>query len=588
MIADRLYERARFVAFPIETVTANDTFAGFTMRKAVGAKPLHQLFTPIDRKTEFPDANFRFMVRAALNLAGEISNINKLDAIVGDINESGALVDQKGRITVIDSDSFQYRSSGRVFRCLVGKAEYTPPELQGHSFKQVVRTVNHDAFGLATLIFEILFMGRHPFSGTYKGAGEQLSISKAIQEGRFVYSPHKALTQMEPPPHVPVLADIPVEIAVAFERAFGSPSSKVQIRPTPAEWVPLLEKMDKGIIECKANPAHFYSKTATRCPWCRYEAGSRTVLFVLQQPISFSSTFDLDGVLARINQIQSPGTAPDLTSVLTIANLKPSETAKKLKLQIWARKAAGLAVAGVGIFLMFVGMGWGFLALLPASILFIAEPSGPAAVHRERSRAESAWKSSIENWNRNAGSAKFDEKKDGLLRTAATYRALPDTERTMLQALETKKRDLQMRKHLEAHRISSANIDSIGDGRKMTLRSFGIETAWDVSAHSVRAVPRFGPVLTKNLTNWRRSVEARFSFNPNIPTDPAEIVKVRAEIAKRRSSIEAELLKGAPSLETIKAETMVRRADAKQYRATYMAYAQAELDHKYLKDRFTF
>jgi hypothetical protein len=32
-----------------------------------------------------------------------------------------------------------------------------------------------------------------------------------------------------------------------------------------------------------------------------------------------------------------------------------------------------------------------------------------------------------------------------------------------------------MQKHLEAHKLSKANIDSIGDGRKMMLRSFGIE-----------------------------------------------------------------------------------------------------------------
>ena len=109
----------------------------------------------------------------------------------------------------------------------------------------------------------------------------------------------------------------------------------------------------------------------------------------------------------------------------------------------------------------------------------------------------------------------------------------------MLQTLENKKRDLQMQKLLEAHKLSNANIDNIGDGRKMTLRSFGIETAWDVKSHSIKMVPGFGPVLTKKLMDWRRSVESRFKFNPNIPTDPAEIAKVRAEIAMRRSVLAA-------------------------------------------------
>jgi DNA-binding helix-hairpin-helix protein with protein kinase domain len=80
MIADRLHNRTPFVAFPLETVTANGAFAGFTMRKAVGAKLMHQLCTPGDRKTEFPDANFRFLVRVALNFARAIASINNLGA----------------------------------------------------------------------------------------------------------------------------------------------------------------------------------------------------------------------------------------------------------------------------------------------------------------------------------------------------------------------------------------------------------------------------------------------------------------------------------------------------------------------------
>jgi serine/threonine protein kinase len=257
-----------FVAFPIETVTANGAFAGFTMRKATGMKLMHRLCTPADRKTEFPDANFRFLVRVAFNFTRAIASIISLGVVIGDINESGALVDQKGLVTVIDIDSFQYLSGGQLFRCRVGKPEYTPPELQGQSFEKVDRTVNHDAFGVAVIIFEFLFMGRHPFSGVYKGTGDQLSILRAIQEGRFAYSQHRSLTQMEPPPNVPVLAEIPIDMAAAFQRVFGSPALKVQARPTAAEWVPL-KSMEKSIIECKANPAHYFSGAAPSCPWCR-------------------------------------------------------------------------------------------------------------------------------------------------------------------------------------------------------------------------------------------------------------------------------------------------------------------------------
>ena len=152
----------------------------------------------------------------------------------------------------------------------------------------------------------------------------------------------------------------------------------------------------------------------------------------------------------------------------------------------------------------------------------------------------------------------------------------------MLAELERKKQDLQRRKYLKSYKIARASTDNIGDGRKLTLRSFGIETAWDVKREAVLNVPGFGPVLTRKLTDWRREVEQLFRFNPNVPTDPAEIAKVRAEITMRRRTMQADLLKGMRELETLKAEALTRRRSATQYQGVYLAYKQAEVDWKLL------
>ena len=66
--------------------------------------------------------------------------------------------------------------------------------------------------------------------------------------------------------------------------------------------------------------------------------------------------------------------------------------------------------------------------------------------------------------------------------------------------------------------------------------------------------------------------------NPNIPTDPAEIAKVRAEIAMRRTAMETELLKGVRDLETIRAEALAKRRDATPNEAAYLSFRQAETD----------
>jgi len=123
----------------------------------------------------------------------------------------------------------------------------------------------------------------------------------------------------------------------------------------------------------------------------------------------------------------------------------------------------------------------------------------------------------------------------------------------MLADLEWKKRDLQLRKHLESYKIARAKMESIGEGRKLSLRSFGIETAWDIDSRSVLAV-RLWPMLTSKLMHWRKSVEQLFTFNPNTPTDPADIAKVRSEISMRRNAMETELLRGVRDLETLRAE----------------------------------
>lgn len=582
MIADRLSERSSFVTFPLEILQANGEFVGFTMRKVFRSKPLLNLCISSDRKHDFPNANYRFLVRVALNYSRAVASLHSLGAVVGDINESGALVDHNALVTMIDSDSFQYSAGAKTYRCLVGKVEYTPPELQGRPLGSIDRTTDHDAFGLAVILFEILFLGRHPFSGVPQGH-DHPTIREAIATGRFAYSPHKSVTKMEPPKHMPVLTDMPPDVATAFHRAFGPyPGSAPRVRPAAAEWVRLLEAMEKNIVECKVNPAHYYSRGATACPWCRFEAGYGTVLFVNHQRIPPSS-FNLEDVLTRIDAIGNPGPAPDLISMMpALPKLGPSKVAKKVKRKSIGRKLVGLAIAGVSVFLMFSGLGWAFALLIPAAVLFFGEQMGRRDIVQRKSAAERDWQVSRDNWARNAGAGRFDEKYAELRRTAGSYRALPGIERDMLAALEKRKHELQMQKHLELHKIVRATIDGIGDGRKLTLRSFGIETAADVKRYTILSIPGFGPNLTGKLTDWRKTIEQRFKFNPAIPTDPAEIARVHNEISKRKKALETELLKGIRELETIRAEAMARRQDARPHQAPYMNFRQAEEDSRFL------
>src|SRR5260221_336565 len=74
-------------------------------------------------------------------------------------------ISQQALVRLVDCDSFQVIANGKAFLCEGYVDEYLSPELQGLSLSGLTRTENHDRFGLAVLIYQLLFVGRHPYQG---------------------------------------------------------------------------------------------------------------------------------------------------------------------------------------------------------------------------------------------------------------------------------------------------------------------------------------------------------------------------------------------------------------------------------------
>ena len=90
--------------------------------------------------------------------------------MVGDVNEGEILVTKKACVRLIDCDSFQVQTRDKIYHCEVGVVQFLPPCFSSLSyFQAMLRTQNHDNFGLAILIFLLLFMGSYRFLGVYKG-----------------------------------------------------------------------------------------------------------------------------------------------------------------------------------------------------------------------------------------------------------------------------------------------------------------------------------------------------------------------------------------------------------------------------------
>jgi DNA-binding helix-hairpin-helix protein with protein kinase domain len=277
MVRSKLADQFKLVAFPTATVAdRSGKFMGFVMRLVSGSKPLHELYAPSSRKHHFPTADYRFIVRSALNIVRAVAQVHASGCVIGDINHSGILVSQQAIAALIDADSFQIKDGYKHHLCKVGVPEYTPPELQGQKLDSIVRAPNHDNFGLAIIIFQLLFMGRHPFSGRFSGQGD-MPMEKAIAEFRFAYS-LKRQTGMSPPPGASDLRDIPLWLADLFELAFSQTSR--DNRPTSEQWAAALERFETTITTCNANKLHHYSSAAKTCPWCDMEQNIGLILFI--------------------------------------------------------------------------------------------------------------------------------------------------------------------------------------------------------------------------------------------------------------------------------------------------------------------
>lgn len=314
-------------AWPVNTLheKPGGNIIGFLMKKVTGYKEIHHLYSPKSRLKVFPEANWLFLLHTATNIARAFNVVHQHGHVIGDVNHANILVSHQATIFLIDCDSFQVNTAEKSFVCEVGTTTHTPPELQGKSFREVIRNENHDIFGLSIIIFQLLFMGRHPFSGIYSSA-EDVPLESAIKEYRFFYSLNPLPANMQRPPSTLSLSELSPLTAELFEKTF----SKTLVRPKARDWVDALEAMSKNLKKCKNNSSHYFYSNLLSCAWCDIESRLGTPLF---NPFA-----NIKGVKLQIEAIQTPGLQPQLPAKNSIT-ANPSPEARKIKKSNTIKKA---------------------------------------------------------------------------------------------------------------------------------------------------------------------------------------------------------------------------------------------------------
>jgi DNA-binding helix-hairpin-helix protein with protein kinase domain len=555
-------------AWPVDLLLdEHDAVRGFLMGRITARQDAHRLYSPKSRRRTFPDADFRFLVRAATNLARAFAQVHATGHVIGDVNHGNALIGKDGTASLIDCDSFQITDAARSFPCDVGSPLFTPPELQGKAFRGLLRTASHDCFGLAVLLFHLLFQGRHPFAGRYREG--DLSVEQAIAESRFAYGVKHEKLGMTPPPGTLPLDTFGPDLAALFERAFAPPGTCE--RPAVVEWIEPLLDLESSLLTCVARPRHFHPP-GPGCCWCGIEALTGTRLFHSADPAPAPDALTPEELWKAIEAVPPPTPyAPEPEFVVE-------------------QGAAGGGGDGVGLtakwLTVLVSVVWGSLLLAPpeytaawltlgivfgVSLAVSLSPSNRSSNPLSRQlRAE--WNAALSQWRRNTSGSDFFRAKAQL---GERRRALENARRSLAIEMERLKRQHvshQYAAFLDSFEIDKAHFTSVTPAQVRNMLARGIRSAGDVQRQRRKLKSFVSQPALRELETWVDRCGAAYSFDASDP----DFVKLTAPLEAKRLSEHAalyeELLQGPQLLAN-------RRADIEQARID----GEAALREKYQK-----
>ncbi|PQJ12700.1 hypothetical protein CJD36_002850 [Flavipsychrobacter stenotrophus] len=538
-----------YAAWP-SALVADDkgTVCGFIMKKLTGFVPLHMIFSPLDRKKMFPDKGYNFLVHVARNLATAFHKLHEAGLVVGDVNEGNILINANGLVSFIDCDSFQVKNETGYFFCEVGVPRYTPPELLARqSFDNVVRTTNTDSFSLAILIFQLLFLGRHPFAGRNKSAMD-IDEETAIKLHEFAYSLTSRKKKLFPPFDSFDINNLTQPLMDAFHKAFETES-----RPVPAEWIKALDGLLTEMTTCSVSRIHSYPAKMAECPWCAFRKAKGIMYFLDDTYLQADALlYDIEQFVNgfRIDKMELKNWSGSMFDASVTANSISAEWHKE--------RAKALLVAVVYVILSLVC----FVVVHPLSILaggallLAWMHSGPVAkkVKLEKQRLLNNYEQIHGQMNKLIAAYNDSPDKElyligvnKLMKSVERFRALPDEGERLRREMEELIYNDNLQMYLRQFDINSHAIASIGQTRKTILLNAGIMTAADVSINLQKLVG-IGPKTIQILLDWQRQMSLGFVYIPDTAKLAMGMQQVAADVATMKRDLERTIRQDYQSL----------------------------------------
>lgn len=531
----------KVAAWVVDVLTdENGDIVGFLMNN-VKAKEIHELYSLKSRRIHFPEANWQFLLHTAANVARAFYVLHKHEHIMGDVNHGNCVVLADGTVKLIDCDSYSIKTDKMRYSCDVGVATHLAPELQGKDLSEIEREPNHDNFGLAVIIFQLLFLGRHPFSGNYLGA-EDKSLEDCIRERRFAYG-NEEITNVKQPPGTLSLTQITPRLALMFERAFLT-----EDRPEPWEWIEGLEDLSNSLKQCAIHIGHHYFNGLTACPWCEIESKTGLMLFPFvsgagQMGENAFNIFTVENLLASLDVPQNLPARPFKSGITP----PPSEEAKRLQRTNQSRFVivamlqfvivlflTGVAGAGVGFFI-------GAILLVGFLVTFHnTDKSNKEYYEDQLSDARRDWNNLESEWDKNALTDHFDSDISIVRGLVTEHHALQQQSRDKINRLNNELFRYKLNSHLASHKIADVKLTGVEAEHQEILKKYGIRTAADATWNRMKYLPMDDEVK-QILIDWRKSLETLFEFKPEAELPEAEKNRFEIEFIEKRRKIEKEI-----------------------------------------------
>ena len=516
----------------------------------------------------YSSGNWQTRTSIAVSLAHAFAGVHSAGQVMGNVTDWHVWVAPVGTLRLISTDSYQVTDGEEIYTAPPSLPEFTPPELQAGGVAAQIRTQNHDLFGLAVMLFKLLFAGRHPYSGLPVGQ-PMPGPGEAIAADLFAYA-EPPNPKMLRPSDAPSLGALPDAVQRLFVRAFSAAHDQ---RPSATEWHTALLDMGRDLVPCETNPKHLRI-AGHPCPDCAPDApvsaagsvavsGNGSVERLWEQVMAVSAP-DRPAVIppeipdvSRLpplplglptppRSLISPQTQENMLRWLLRIVVLGSLTALVMTIQ---KSSVLAAIVEVGIVLLFVTLGRRFSVDWDGLIDNFQNAEGRFVERLIPTQGK--WQA-----YHSAAEKRRQEVRQHFKELRAQYKALEEQyveqnayaqyQRGLLD-LDTRRRKLQqaqpshalaaklddqyaseaLAEYLKRQMVTPNVVPNFSARMALHLTTMGIRRASDVQGDKLKVVRA---ELAEALVAWRESLVQFFHFNPaNIPAAEREAAQRRSE-----------------------------------------------------------